>query len=146
MSAPIVAITHQEAREALQRSGYLLEGRLEQLLRRRGHYVETNAPYPDPITGKTREIDLYAMAAEKAGPGEYDYFFQVVLVECINNPQPLVLFTKEPQVGGFLHYDDIHLAGLPVKIFHDAGWKPVMFPGDHALDLLPLAGPGRDMI
>jgi hypothetical protein len=55
------------------------------------------------------------MSAVRAGPEEYDFIFPVLLIECINNPQPIAFLTKEPLVG-FLHYQEIKLAGLPVKV------------------------------
>ncbi len=102
-------------REALLRSGYLLESRVESKLREVWGYVEANATYPDPETGKSREFDVYAMKTNKAGPDDYDFLWGVLLIECINNPQPLVILTKEPQAG-FLHSQEIKMAGLPVKI------------------------------
>lgn len=108
-------ITSAQAKEALSRSGYLLESRLDTLLRNRGWYVDANNAYLDPDTGKSRELDLYAMSAEKAGPGEFDWVFGVVLIECINNLQPIAFITKDPQVG-FLHHHEVKLAGIPVKI------------------------------
>lgn len=108
-------ITLNEAKEALQRSGYLLESRLETVLSKRHYYVEANEAYPDPESGKARELDLYAMSAHRAGPDDHDFIFHVLLVECINNPQPVVFLTKNPQAG-FLHHQDIKMAGLPVKI------------------------------
>ena len=103
-----------EAKDALLRSGYLLESRLETVHSKRGYYVEANEAYPDPKTGKARELDLYALSAHRAGPLDYDFIFHVLLVECINNPQPVVFLTKKPQVG-FLHHHEIKMAGLPVK-------------------------------
>jgi hypothetical protein len=108
-------ITIAEAKEALKRSGYLLESRVEKILRDEGYYVEANAAYPDPETGKSRELDVYGMGATKAGPNDYDYVFAVLLIECVNNLEPLAFITKEPLVG-FLHHQEVKLAGLPVKI------------------------------
>jgi hypothetical protein len=107
-------ISRSEAQRALLQSGYLLETRLETHLQRSGYYVEANNSYPDPDTGKSRELDLYGMTAIKAGPREQDFVFSVLLVECVNNPQPVALITKEPQVP-FLHHKDVKHAGLPVK-------------------------------
>jgi hypothetical protein len=104
-----------QLKEALSRSGYLLESRLEAILRAKSYYVEANSAYPDPDTGKSRELDLYAMSALRAGPEEYDYIFAVLLIECINNPQPMAFISKEPQVP-FLHHSEAKLSGLPVKI------------------------------
>lgn len=108
-------VSRKQAREALLRSGYLLESRIETFLRNEDWYVEANTAYPDPDTGKSRELDLYAMSADQAGPDELDFLFTVLLIECVNNPQPIAFFTKEPQVG-FLHHHEVKLAGLPVKI------------------------------
>ena len=108
-------ITLAEAKEALKRSGYLLESRVEKALSDEGYYVEANSAYPDPETGKSRELDVYAMAATKAGRDEYDYVFAVLLIECVNNPEPIAFITKEPLVG-FLHHQEVKLSGLSVKI------------------------------
>lgn len=109
------SITLQDATKALLNSGYLLEARLEQVLAARGYYVDANDAYPDPTTGKSRELDLMAMTARRLSR-EYDFVFNVLLVECVNNPQPFVLLTKKPQVG-FLFHEDVRLAGLPAKLF-----------------------------
>lgn len=114
MPGPDPLISPADAKDALLRSGYLLESRIESALRRAGFYVQANASYQDPLTTKSREFDLYAMSAEKAGPGEIDYIFLVLLIECVNNPQPLALLTKEPQAA-FLHQHEVRVSGLPVK-------------------------------
>jgi hypothetical protein len=115
-------ISIKQTKEALLRSGYLLEHRLETILRTRGYYVEANEAYPDPDTGKSRELDVYAMSALKAGPEELDYIFAVLLVECINNSQPIAFITKEPLLG-FLHHQDIWVAGIPVKFLTADGGR-----------------------
>ena len=107
-------ITRTEARIALLRSGYLLESRLETVLRQEEYYVEANHSYPDPNTGKSRELDLYAMCAIKAGPEDFDFVFPILLIECVNNPQPLALITKEPQDSSY-YQNDVKHSGLPVK-------------------------------
>ena len=98
------SITRDDATKALLNSGYLLESRLEQVLVSRGYYVDANDAYPDPTTGKSRELDLMAMTARKLSR-DYDFVFTVLLIECFNNPQPLVLLTKKPQVGFLFHKD-----------------------------------------
>jgi len=108
-------ISLYETKEALLRSGYLLEHRIEEFLRRKAYYVEANEAYPDPETAKSRELDIYAIGAQKAGPEERDFIFPVLLVECVNNPQPRAFLTKSPIVP-FLHSEDIRVAGLPAKI------------------------------
>jgi len=41
-------ISDNEIKEALLRSGYLLESRLEEILRKNYYYVEANSAYADP--------------------------------------------------------------------------------------------------
>jgi hypothetical protein len=106
-------ITLEAARDALLRSGYLLESRIEALFRRRAYYVQANSVFLDR-SGSSRELDVYALGAIKAGPHDRDFLFTAFLIECVNNPEPLVLITKDPQTG-FLHHEDLKLSGLPVK-------------------------------
>ncbi len=109
-------ISTREATAALERSGYLLESRLESVLQKAGYYTEANCAYRDRETGKLRELDLFALSATKAGPGEHDYIFPVLLFECVNNPQPMALFTKAPQTS-FLHHEHVRCSGLPVSLY-----------------------------
>jgi hypothetical protein len=119
-----MAITSQEATQALARSGYLMEARLEQKLVSAGYYVDANDAYPDPTTGKSRELDLFAITAHRVSR-EDDWIFNVLLIECVNNPEPLALITKEPVVG-FLFHEDLRVAGLPVKLLAPNGlWVPI---------------------
>ncbi|MFX1563389.1 MAG: hypothetical protein ACFFDP_08790 [Promethearchaeota archaeon] len=111
--------TRGEIKDAILRSGYLLETRIEELLREQWGFVEANSVYLDSITGKTRELDIYTLRADKAGPDEYDFLFTSLLIECINNPYPLICFTKEPLME-FLHHENVKLAGLPTKILEAA--------------------------
>lgn len=121
---PTEPISEQEMKEALLRSGYLLEGRLERTLRARDYYVQASAPVPDPKTGVSREMDLYALTG---GPietlankkrGTFDLLFNVLLIECINNSRPLAFMTAEPQVP-FLHHEQIKVAGIPTTVDSD---------------------------
>ncbi len=111
--------TRNEIKDAILRSGYLLETRIEKLLREEWGFVEANSVYLDSITGKTRELDIYSLRADKAGPDEFDFLFTSLLIECINNPYPLICFTKEPLMD-FLHHENVKLAGLPGKILEAA--------------------------
>ena len=77
--------------------------------------MESNTAYPDPDTGKSRELDLFAITAEQAGPDDYDFIFTVLLIECVNNPQPIAFITKEP-IAEFLHLNAVKRSGLPVKV------------------------------
>jgi|SRR5579864_1796889 len=108
-------ISEAEARDALIRSGYLLENRLDSVLSEHEYYVEANSPYPDPSTGKSRELDIHALRGFEAGPEERDFVFANVLIECVNNPQPVAFITKEPLLSSF-HVQEVKMAGLPVKV------------------------------
>jgi hypothetical protein len=60
------SISKDEIADALRRSGYLIEYRIEDVLRGQGYHVSANTTYPDPITRKPRELDLSAIIAERA--------------------------------------------------------------------------------
>lgn len=108
-------ISSAEIRDALARSGYLLETRLEDVLRGDDFYVEANSAYLDFESSKSRELDLFAMKGYKPSPYPYELIYSVLLIEAINNPQPIAFITKESQISP-LHREDIKVAGLPVKL------------------------------
>jgi len=114
------SITREEMRDALSRSGYLLETRVDTLLKRRGFFAEPNTAYEDPETGKSRELDVHAISAMNCGRDRFDFLFRILIIECVNNPQPLVFFTKPP-VAPVLHRDAIALSGLPLKVWPEKG-------------------------
>jgi len=111
-----------EAKKSLLKSGYLLEARLENILQKNGYYVRSNVPYPDPKTGVTREIDLDAINAISLKPRKGDFIFLELIIECINNDQPLAFITKEPL---YMDYQDfeIKMVGLPEKLLKKRGSK-----------------------
>ena len=107
----------KQVKDALARSGYLLELRIQRVLENAAYFVDANTAYQDPNTKKSRELDLYGIGGKKLTRTN-DFLFTVFLIECVNNPQPLVFLTKEPIIGFLYHYD-VKLSGLPVKIFVD---------------------------
>jgi hypothetical protein len=121
-------ITIPDAKEALLRSGYLLEHRLEAALRRRGWYVKANEAYLDKETSKSRELDIYSMAFKRLGRRKHSGFvWAILLIECVNNEQPMAFITKKPHFAP-LHYEEIKLAGLPVKILDHKSKKWLALP------------------
>lgn len=88
-------ISRKEAREALLRSSYLLESRLETVLGDNYYYAEANSAFPDPYTKKFRELDQYALTPSRAGPDESDFSWTNLLIECVNNPH-LSIFPLAP--------------------------------------------------
>jgi len=103
-------------RDAIQRSGYLLEQRIEPILAQEGYYVQTNPVFPDPDTGKSREIDISALSARRVYKKGYDFIFPMLLCECENNPQPVVFFTKESPLS-FMFHEELKVSGIPVKFW-----------------------------
>ena len=87
--------TEAEMFASLMRSGYLLESEVAKLFVSRGYFVETNQVLKDPITGKSRELDLLAEYRE-IDPicGEVDAYSKIYLIcEVKNNLYPIVLLT-----------------------------------------------------
>ena len=54
-------ILKKEMQEAIKKSGYLIEQRVESVLQEGGYYVDANPDYKDLSTGKTREYDISAI-------------------------------------------------------------------------------------
>jgi len=94
-------ISKAEAIKTMLRSGYLLESRISALLRGRGWVVESNSAYMDPITGKSRELDVHGIG----GASIYDdergnaFVFQHLLIECVNSPQPVLFISSEQMMN-----------------------------------------------
>src|SRR5688572_10599054 len=97
-SSPSNRITSAQAKTSLLRSGYLLESRVEQFLKERGYYVEANSVYPDSVTNKTREFDIYALNNHSLNDRFGNWVWSVMLIECVNNPQPIAFITKETPI------------------------------------------------
>jgi len=108
-------ITDEEAMASIIRSGYLLELRLESVFSDHDFHVRMSPAYPDEVTGKSRELDIYAMSALSCGPGDSDFLFPVVLCECINNPQPLVFFGSNSD-SVFSDHSKVMLSGVPTMV------------------------------
>ncbi len=90
-------ISRHDLIEAIKQSGYLLESEIANTLARRGFFIETNQVIEDPITGKSREIDLIAEYYDKnidivcklATCAKIKFVFEIK-----NNIYPLVLMTR----------------------------------------------------
>jgi hypothetical protein len=85
----------EEMLATMQRSGYLLESEVARLFVDRGYFVETNQVLKDPITGKSRELDLLAESRE-INPvcGEVNAYSRIYFTcEVKNNLYPIVLLT-----------------------------------------------------
>ncbi len=118
---PVTKISTKEMEEAIKRSGYLIEQRIEKIILKEGFYVETNPVFPDPDTGKSREIDISAISAKRLYKKPLIYIFPKLLCECENNFQPIVFFTKESVIA-FLHHYEVKVSGFPVKFWEKDGY------------------------
>jgi hypothetical protein len=115
-------ISHQQIRDAVQRSGYLLEYRIEQVLRRHYWAVQSNQAYPDPVTGKARELDLAAIGAEAITQDWRNILWPRLLIECANNPQPMAFFSKTAEAPT-AHMYELKFSGLPMRILAKGRWS-----------------------
>lgn len=106
-----MTISSPEMKDAIKRSGYLIEQRVEEILQREGFYPRSNETYPDPITGKTREIDIEASYYNRFSLKRGHINFKIV-IECENNPYPVVFFSKEINKHA-TNYGHLMYSGLP---------------------------------
>lgn len=111
------SITRAEALQALVRSGYLLESRLESVLRSGTFRVEANTMVPD-TDGGLRELDLWARWAKVLlfGPKEDSCIGLELVIECINPPQPVAFITKDradPFFERIDRWESLKLVGNP---------------------------------
>ena len=114
-------IATKQMKEAIQQSGYLLEQRVEPIIRQTFGYVETNPVFRDTDTGKSREIDIRALAGVGVYRKEGSYIFPMLLCECENNSQPVVFFTSESPIS-FTYCEDLRVSGIPVQFWDNDGF------------------------
>lgn len=87
-------ITNPEIRDALLRSGYLLESRISSVLSFRDYSSEPNSAFPDPITGKTRELDVRGRRMLSINQDDSNVVSWIFLIECVNNPEPFAFLVR----------------------------------------------------
>ena len=101
--------------QALQRSGYLMEARVNRVIRDREWFTNPNNYIPDPITGTPRESDLIAERPFPIVEGEFHVFSSVAAIECVNNDQPLVFLSRVPDDQSRTHLF-LRFGGFPKTI------------------------------
>lgn len=114
-------IATKQMKEAIQQSGYLLEQRVEPIIREAFGYVETNPVFRDPDTGKSREIDIRALGGVGVYRKEGSFIFPMLLCECENNSQPIVFFTIESLISSTYCWD-LKVSGIPVQFWDNDGF------------------------
>lgn len=116
-------ISNREMYEALKRSGYLLESEITAALANSGFFVESSQVIQDPVTGKSREIDLMAEHYEpRKNRGEFKGAAKIKFVfEIKNNSFPLVVLTRfesSPNIEDWLGLKEI--LNLPPGVKYDS--------------------------
>jgi hypothetical protein len=102
-------------KEAIARSGYLLEQRLVPIIERFGFKASPNERFRDSESGDLREVDVFAITAKEIKDYEHGVFFPILLVACKNLKCPLVFFTQqEIRMDYFL--GRVEMSGLPLEI------------------------------
>jgi hypothetical protein len=86
-------ISIEEAVTALRRSGYLLETRIARQVEKFASRLAVNFVYADPETGTSRELDIYSFGGEVSERNEFFSASAHLLIECVNNPQPIAFFS-----------------------------------------------------
>ena len=110
--------------EALSRSGYLFEAEISKKLRGLNFFVDTNLVIKDPITGKSREIDIAAEYYDWNSPptgvearAKIEFVFEVK-----NNSYPLVLlneFDFTPRIEDWIGLKDVITCPREIKYDQD---------------------------
>ena len=128
--------TADDIKDALNRTGFLLEYHVAQILRRREFSVNISRAYPDPETGKSREIDVFADIERDAKRQPVDITISAeLIIECKNSSGPFVLVGDHGE--DFVGMDDnVILSFDPLRLnFPKAMHKAVEY--DLHLDALP---------
>lgn len=90
-------INKEKAKETIERSGYLLESRLESILREHNFLVDSNCFYTDSKTQKKREIDLLAVGYSSVNLFDSNIIGigANLIIECKNYSQPLAFIDND---------------------------------------------------
>jgi hypothetical protein len=112
----IEPIDENTMKTAIFRSGYLLERRIAADLKRLGFRVINNRGFIDQETNKAREYDVYADKEYKLSDNGSFSIYPTIIVECKNNPQPIVFFAQEDAEFKPL-IDEVTVSGIPAKIW-----------------------------
>ncbi len=86
-------ISKEEMLFALKKSGYLIEQRVENVLKKNNFITSANSIYVDHETNITKEIDIKASSIIK--PSENEHVSMDIICECENNNQPVIFFESD---------------------------------------------------
>ncbi len=117
--------TIEEIKKALERSGYLLEQRICPIIEKFGFLTTPNEQYQDQDSGKSREIDVYALKVNSLYRNEFKDMVEIsLMIECKNNSTPVVFLTQKTSISISL-FGYVVLNGYPDGIYDKASKKVV---------------------
>lgn len=116
--------------QAIKKSGYLMECEIANTLSKDGFFIETNRVIEDPITGKSRELDLIAEYFDRNAPRIRNVCAKIEFIfEIKNNIYPLVLMNKYDFSPNIEIWESIKEIQTPL----DIAWRP-----DSYYDRIPI--------
>lgn len=114
-------VSEEEMKEALSRAGYFLEQRIKRKLTQYGFLTSSNTSFNDPLTNKSREIDVEAsLEVEILGSPKMNLYY-VIIGECKNKFQPMT-FIKDSAPPQYGRENNLLVTGSPTY-FLDADNK-----------------------
>jgi hypothetical protein len=108
-------VDEEQMKEAVWKSGYLLERRATALLRKEGYKTVPNRGFMDQETTKSREYDVYAYKGIDVLETGFHGLYPTLVCECKNNPQPILFFVQEEPFEPLI--DEVRVSGIPSKIW-----------------------------
>jgi hypothetical protein len=102
-------------RDAIARSGYLMEQRLVPVVESFGFMATPNERFRDAETGELRELDIGAISGFRIRARGYQFVFPVLLIACKNLSCPIVFFTQQVERSDFF-LGPVPVSGLPLQV------------------------------
>jgi len=118
------SLSREHMKDAVLRSGYLLEGRVAAALRKAAYKATTNRAFVDLEGNKSREYDVFAYKCLTIYQGGSFEIYPTIICECKNNPRPIAFIVDEGAQFEPL-IDEVMVSGMPAKIRRGAGFISV---------------------
>ena len=104
--------------DSIQKSGKFFEQEIATLVHESGFgWVIPNYAYLDVEEGKSREMDVYAMAGKRIGR-KWNFIFPILLISV--SDKPLVCFTRKDWISPYTTAG-IQISGMPRNVFTKKG-------------------------
>jgi len=116
-------ISTKDMKPAIMKSGYLLEQRVEDVLRQKEYTVQANAALPYSDSEKSGEYDIDATKSVKVFKEKdgINYLTLQLMCECKNNAQPVVFFINDlPNM--YQNKYEVKVSGIPIEFWDGTGW------------------------